>query len=438
MTHYSADDDALSQARLRILEKVTRPNTGSGGRGGVIGVTPNVAEYWIEVTEMIIDDLDCTPEQKLNSAVSLLLDEAYQWWLTVKEDIQPDHLFWKFFKSAFKESMWEQVISILREQEFSVLVENTKITEEVKRAERQNRDREKSKSKRNPKPSSSVQRPKKKAKTDGPVRAEPPVAPTRLQPCEDCGRRHQGEFWRRPGACLRCGSLEHRIWNCLLRADLVQAPSSGTMQPYSSVATEDIGSTHSYVASIVSGNLGILVESTSSEVIVLSPLGQSVLVSKWYREVSLEVQGSVFLANLIELPFGEFNLMLGMDWLVKHRVSLDCAIKRVVLRTTEDSETIMIGERQNYFANVISALVAEKLVRKGRDAFLAYISVSISGDSTVKDIRIVRDFLDVFLEELPGLPLNRKVEFEIELLPGIAPLSIAPYRMAPKELKAQL
>ncbi len=45
------------------------------------------------------------------------------------------------------------------------------------------------------------------------------------------------------------------------------------------------------------------------------------------------------------------------------------------------------------------------------------------------------DFLDVFPKELLGLPLEREVEFAIEVMPGAAPISIAPYRMAPTELK---
>ncbi|KAA3466797.1 ATP-dependent zinc metalloprotease FtsH [Gossypium australe] len=79
-----AGDDALSQAMLRILERVAGTNTGAGGRGsvterlrpngteifrGIVGVAPNVAEYWIEATERIMDDLDCTPEQKIKGAV---------------------------------------------------------------------------------------------------------------------------------------------------------------------------------------------------------------------------------------------------------------------------------------------------------------------------------------------------------------------------------
>ncbi|XP_017644393.1 uncharacterized protein LOC108485044 [Gossypium arboreum] len=110
-------DDALSQAMLRILERVARPNTGTGGRGsvserlrsngaeifrGISGVAPNVAEYRLKAMERIMDDLDCTAEQKLKGAISLLREEAYQWWLTVKKGTQLERITWEFFKSAFQ------------------------------------------------------------------------------------------------------------------------------------------------------------------------------------------------------------------------------------------------------------------------------------------------------------------------------------------------
>ncbi|XP_040967176.1 uncharacterized protein [Gossypium hirsutum] len=265
-----------------------------------------------------------------------------------------------------------------RERNFSTLVEKAKIAEEVKHAEHQNRDLERGKNKRDSEPSSSTQRPKKKARTNGPIRAGPFVTITGLQPCTDYGRRHQGKCWRRTGACLRCGSLKHCIRECLLRANQMQALGTGTAQPQRGVQqpprvhgqakdgngmgrgqrvpSRDIGSTHSYIASNISGNLGISVESTTSEVRILSLLGQSVRVSKLYRNIPLEVQGAIFLADLIELPFGEFNLILGMDWLVKHHVSLDCATKRVVPMTEEDKEVVMIEERYNYLSNVISVV----------------------------------------------------------------------------------
>ncbi|XP_016747502.1 uncharacterized protein [Gossypium hirsutum] len=174
-------------------------------------------------------------------------------------------------------------------------------------------------------------------------------------------------------------------------------------------------------ACTVSETLGVMCETTMSEITVLSPLGQSVRVNKLFKDLPLEVQGKIFLADLTELPFGEFDLILGMDWL--------------------GDEVVVIGECRDYLSNVISTLRANKMVRKGFEAYLAYVSASRSKIASIKDIRTVKDFLDVFPDELLGLRPNCEVEFRIELLPGTASVSIAPYRMAAKdlvELKAQI
>ncbi|XP_040967911.1 uncharacterized protein [Gossypium hirsutum] len=126
---------------------------------------------------------------------------------------------------------------------------------------------------------------------------------------------------------------------------------------------------------------------------------------------------------------------------VKHQENLDCATKWMILRIEKGDKVIVVGEHRNYLPNVISVLRDEKLVRKGSEAYLAYVSASSFKHLAVEDIRMVKDFSDVFPNELPGLPPNREVEFGIELFPGTVPMSIAPYRMVPKELvelKAQL
>ncbi|XP_016748256.1 uncharacterized protein [Gossypium hirsutum] len=286
------------------------------------------------------------------------------------------------------------LIALQRAREFFVLVDKAKIAEEVKRVERQNRDRGKAKS--DIEPSNTGVRPRKKARSDGPVRVGPTVAPAGVTISQFCNRRHLGKCWRTTGACLRYGSSKHRVKDCPLRTNQIQALATETAQPprrassrgvgptearqptlvYATCRCEDgdtsniitdIASTHSYIASAVSETLGLPFESTSSEIIVVSPLGQSVGINKLYRDISLEVQGTIFLVDLMKLPFGEFDLIWG--------------------------------------------------------------------------IQTVRDFPNVFPEELPGLPLNREVEFGIELFPGTTPVSIAPYRMALKELtklKAQI
>ena len=90
---------------------------------------------------------------------------------------------------------------------------------------------------------------------------------------------------------------------------------------------------------------------------------------------------------------------------------------------------------------MISAATARKMVRKGCEAYLAYVIDTVKARPSVSDIPTISDFLDVFSKELPGLPPQREIEFAIDVVPGTTPASITPYRMAPlelKELKLQL
>lgn len=124
-----------------------------------------------------------------------------------------------------------------------------------------------------------------------------------------------------------------------------------------------------------------------------------------------------------------------MGWLVKHQVSLDCAKKRVTIKLISGKEIVIVSERRDYLSNVISAMVVKRLVRKGCEAYLPYVLDTSVSCSTMNNICTIKEFSNVFLEELPGLPPDCEVEFRIEFLPGTTPVSIAPYRMAPKDLK---
>ena len=90
---------------------------------------------------------------------------------------------------------------------------------------------------------------------------------------------------------------------------------------------------------------------------------------------------------------------------------------------------------------MISAIYARCLLRKGCSGFLAHIVDTRSDEARIEDVPVVRDFQDVFPDDLPGPPPEREVDFPIDLVPGTAHISLPPYRMAPaelKELKAQL
>ncbi|XP_040971343.1 uncharacterized protein [Gossypium hirsutum] len=195
------------------------------------------------------------------------------------------------------------LIAPQRERDFVVLVGNAEITEDMKRAEHQNHEANRESNKR---------------------------------PCTVCRKLHQGECWvwmeRGFQQPLR-GRGQAKGGNGMSRGQ--KAPGRGAAHtevrqpalvyaahcredrdapdvimgtffihnvPYTALI--DVGSMHSYITCIVSKTLVIMVENTMSEVTVLSPLGQSVTVNKLFKDVPLEVEGMIFLVDLMELPFG--------------------------------------------------------------------------------------------------------------------------------------
>ena len=203
----------------------------------------------------------------------------------------------------------------------------------------------------------------------------------------------------------------------------------------------DSRSTHSYVCIEHVFDKVPVMEKLAYEMHVTSPLGHSVSVNSVYRNCPIVIQAREFLADLITLPFREFDLILGMDWLTKHRAIVDCGQKTVVLRCSDQSEVMVQGIGSSAMSNVISTMQARRFMRKGCETILVVILDSKRGQVDVEKILVVREFPNVFPEELPGIPLEREVDFAIEIVLGTVPMSRAPYKMDPtelKELKSQL
>ena len=90
---------------------------------------------------------------------------------------------------------------------------------------------------------------------------------------------------------------------------------------------------------------------------------------------------------------------------------------------------------------MIFAISARCLLQKGCKGYLAHVVDTRSSEVRLQDVPVVRDFLDVFPDDLSGLPPEREIDFPIDLVPSTAPIYLPPYRMAPaelKELKTQL
>ena len=124
----------------------------------------------------------------------------------------------------------------------------------------------------------------------------------------------------------------------------------------------DPGSTHSYICTTIL-SLGSLPKSkTEYDILLTNPLGHSVNVNRVYRDYPIRIREYEFPGDLIELSFREFDVILGMDWLSKHQVVVDCRMKRVTLRTPSGKELTFIGERSNHISNVISTATVKTMV----------------------------------------------------------------------------
>ena len=176
----------------------------------------------------------------------------------------------------------------------------------------------------------------------------------------------------------------------------------------------DPGSTHSYVCMEHVFDKVPAMEKLAYDMHVTSSLGHNVHVNSIYRNCPIVIQAREFLADLITLPLREFDLILGMDWLTKHRAIVDCGQKTIVLRCSDKSEVIIQGIKSSVMSNVISTMQVRRFIRKGYEAFLALILDSKRGQVDVEKIPVVREFPNVFPEELLGIHLEREVDLFIE------------------------
>ncbi|KAL0336521.1 UNVERIFIED_CONTAM: Transposon Ty3-G Gag-Pol polyprotein [Sesamum radiatum] len=147
------------------------------------------------------------------------------------------------------------------------------------------------------------------------------------------------------------------------------------------------------------------------------------------------------ISDLVVIDLKEFDVISGMDWLTQHRAVVDCYKKEVMIESSGKPKVVFVGDRQVVPVSVISAIEARRLMLEGCEEYLAHVIDAEKVNPTLEEIPVVRAFPEVFPNDLPGLPPHREVDFTIETLPGVAPISIAPYKMAAvelQELKKQL
>ncbi|XP_070018094.1 uncharacterized protein [Nicotiana sylvestris] len=196
----------------------------------------------------------------------------------------------------------------------------------------------------------------------------------------------------------------------------------------------DPGSTFSYVTLYFAINLGLEPEQLSDPFLVSTPVGESMKATRVYRGCIVSVQGSNTKTDLIELEMVDFDVIMVMDWLSSCYAMLDYHAKIVRFKFPNEEVLEWKGSSASLVGKFISYLKAQRMIGKGCLAYLAHIINPESEPPTLQSVQVVREFLEVFPDDIPGLSPERIVDFGINLTPGTQPISIPPYRMAPVEL----
>ncbi|KAA0035602.1 pol protein [Cucumis melo var. makuwa] len=286
--------------------------------------------------------------------------------------------------------------------------------------------------------------------------------------CTTCGKHHLGRCLFGTRTCFKCRQEGHTADRCPLRltgnaqnqgagaphqgrvfaTNKTEAERAGTVVTgtlpvlgHYSLVLFDSGSSHSFISSAFVLHARLEVEPLHHVLSVSTPSGECMLSKEKVKACQIEIEGHVIEVTLLVLDMLDFDVILGMDWLAANHASIDCSRKEVTFNPPSMASFKFKGEGSRSLPLVISAIRASKLLSQGTWGILASVVDTREVDVSLSSEPVVRDYPDVFPEELPGLPSHREVEFAIELEPGTIPISRAPYRMAPaelKELKVQL
>eukprot|EP00253_Pinus_taeda_P006262 PITA_06262 len=198
----------------------------------------------------------------------------------------------------------------------------------------------------------------------------------------------------------------------------------------------DPGATLSYVNPKVVERCNLQSVKFKNPWLVQLATGAERRVTAKINDCSFTIADQPITADLNILPLGSYDILISMDWLEKHWSLVDCKTKIIYYRDQQGNSKEMQGIKQPVQVRPITTNQLVKCVRKGCQVYAIQVGYANSKDksASLNNIPVIQEFTDVFPEEIPGLPPQRNIDFTIELVPGAAPVSRAPYRMSVPEL----
>ncbi|GJS37718.1 putative reverse transcriptase domain-containing protein [Tanacetum coccineum] len=188
-----------------------------------------------------------------------------------------------------------------------------------------------------------------------------------------------------------------------------------TLNDHFSTTLFDSGDDYSFVSTTFIPLLGLEPSDLGFRYEIEIASEQLVEIDKVIKGCKLEIEGRVFDIDLIPFGHGSFDVIIGMDWLSNYNAEIICHEKVVRIPLPDGKVLRVVGERPEEKARLLMSAKAS--------------------DKKQEEIVVVRDFPEVFPDDLFGLPPIREIKFWIEIIPGAMPVAKYPYRLAPSELE---
>ncbi|KAI3757372.1 hypothetical protein L6452_04909 [Arctium lappa] len=301
--------------------------------------------------------------------------------------------------------------------------------------------------------------------------------------CPKCRTKHHGNCYTNSQTCYKCGKPGHTVRDCPVRGLVCyecKAPGhvrkdcpklvSGSVparkenppkvpgRAFQMTAEEarasadvvsgtflinsvparilfDTGASFSFVSKLFRQKIAMPTTSLEDALVVKIADGRQVLIREVLKQYALSIEGREFSIDLLPMSIGGFDVVVGMDWLSNNHAEIVCSKKLIRLPNPSGEVVVIYGEKRKGEVTIITMAKARKCLVKGCSSFLAYVIDVKLKKSKLEDVKIVREFPDIFSDDLPGLPPDRQVEFRIDLVPGATPIAKAPYRLAPSEMQ---